>query len=156
MTTTLILPMTLGSTRWPVLHGRPGLVPLFLLAALAVLVPGAAREDSRSGSTQELPSSRTLLRSTVIAAVTTLVLLITVVLPAEYGIDPTGNGQVLGLTRMGEIEVALAQDAAEAAAVESANAVSAASGPTSAAVGAAVGAHDGCRIRAHIGRTCES
>lgn len=30
--------MTLGSTRWRVLHGRPGLVALFLLAALAVLV----------------------------------------------------------------------------------------------------------------------
>src|SRR5687768_7059955 len=88
-------------------------------------IPDAGREDSRSGSTQELPSSRTLLRSTAIAAVTALVLLITVVLPAEYGVDPTGIGRVLGLTRMGEIKVALAKEAAAAAAADSVNAGSA-------------------------------
>ena len=32
-------------------------------------------------------------------------------MPAEYGIDPTGIGGLLGLKRMGEIKVALAQDA---------------------------------------------
>ncbi|HEU0076657.1 MAG TPA: hypothetical protein VFQ76_03350, partial [Longimicrobiaceae bacterium] len=51
----------------------------------------------------ELPSSRALLRSTAIAAATAAVLLVTVVLPAEYGVDPTGVGRVLGLTEMGEI-----------------------------------------------------
>jgi hypothetical protein len=39
----------------------------------------------------ELPSSRTLLRSTLIAAAVAAVLLVTVVLPAEYGVDPTGS-----------------------------------------------------------------
>ena len=34
-------------------------------------------------------------------------LLITTVLPAEYGIDPTGVGRALGLARMGEIKVSL-------------------------------------------------
>ena len=64
-----------------------------------------------------LPTPRTLLRSTVIALATAAVLLITVVLPAEYGVDPTGVGQVLGLKRMGEIKVALALEAeADAAA----------------------------------------
>jgi hypothetical protein len=39
------------------------------------------------------------------------------VLPAEYGVDPTGIGKVLGLTRMGEIKRQLANEAdAEAAA----------------------------------------
>jgi hypothetical protein len=67
----------------------------------------------------ELPSSRHLLRSTAIAAATALVLLVTVVLPAEYGVDLTGVGRVLGLTRMGEIKVALAKEAAAATAADS-------------------------------------
>ena len=33
------------------------------------------------------------------------------VLPAEYGIDPTGVGRALGLTQMGEIKVQLAEEA---------------------------------------------
>jgi hypothetical protein len=68
----------------------------------------------------ELPSSRTLLRSTLIAAAVAVVLLITVVLPAEYGVDPTGIGRVLGLKQMGEIKMSLAQEAAEAEAAEAA------------------------------------
>ncbi len=67
-----------------------------------------------------LPTPRTLLRSTVIALATAAVLLITVVLPAEYGVDPTGVGQVLGLKRMGEIKVALALEAEADAAADAA------------------------------------
>src|SRR5688572_21365851 len=59
----------------------------------------------------ELPSSKQLLRSTVIAIVVATLLLVTVVLPSEYGIDPTGVGRVLGLTKMGEIKTALAAEA---------------------------------------------
>ncbi|SAI65469.1 Uncharacterised protein [Bordetella ansorpii] len=59
----------------------------------------------------ELPSSAQLLRSTAIAAGVAVVLLVTTVLPGEYGIDPTGAGRVLGLTSMGEIKVQLAQEA---------------------------------------------
>jgi hypothetical protein len=62
----------------------------------------------------ELPSSRTLLRSTLIAAAVAAVLLVTVVLPAEYGVDPTGVGRVIGLTEMGEIKMELAREAAAA------------------------------------------
>ena len=68
----------------------------------------------------DVPSSRTLLRSTMIAAGVAVHLLITVVLPAEYGVDPTGVGRVLGLTEMGEIKVALAKEAAAADSVEAA------------------------------------
>jgi hypothetical protein len=68
----------------------------------------------------DVPSSRTLLRSTLIAAGVALVLLITVVMPAEYGVDPTGVGRLLGLTEMGEIKVALAKEAAAADSVEAA------------------------------------
>ena len=59
----------------------------------------------------ELPSSKQLLRSTAIALIVATVLLVTVVLPSEYGIDPTRIGRVLGLTKMGEIKTTLAAEA---------------------------------------------
>lgn len=71
----------------------------------------------------ELPSSRTLLRSTLIAAGVALLLLVTVVMPAEYGVDPTGIGRVLGLKEMGEIKQSLAAEAAADEAADSALAV---------------------------------
>ena len=60
----------------------------------------------------ELPSSKQLLRSTILAAISAVALLIAVVLPAEYGIDPTGVGRVLRLTEMGDIKQQLAAEAA--------------------------------------------
>ena len=60
----------------------------------------------------ELPTSRQLLRSTVIAVGVAAALLVTVVMPSEYAIDPTGVGRVLGLTQMGEIKKTLAEEAA--------------------------------------------
>ncbi len=59
----------------------------------------------------ELPSAAQLLRSTIIAILAAAVLLVTVVLPAEYAIDPTGIGRVLRLTEMGEIKQQLAAEA---------------------------------------------
>ena len=59
----------------------------------------------------ELPSSKQLLVSTVIAIIIAAVLLVTVVLPSEYGIDPTRIGRLLGLTQMGEIKMKLAEEA---------------------------------------------
>ena len=66
------------------------------------------------------PTARALLRSTAVAIAVAAVLLVTVVLPAEYGIDPTGIGRPLGLTRMGEIKVALALEAEADAAADAA------------------------------------
>lgn len=60
----------------------------------------------------ELPSAARLLKSTAIAAVAALVILVTIVLPAEYGVDPTRVGSVLGLTEMGRIKMQLAEEAA--------------------------------------------
>lgn len=60
----------------------------------------------------DLPSTARLIRSTIIAGVASLVILVTIVLPSEYGIDPTRVGSLLGLTPMGEIKVQLAQEAA--------------------------------------------
>lgn len=61
----------------------------------------------------ELPTTKQLVRSTFIALGTAIVLLITVILPAEYAIDPAGIGRALGLTEMGEIKAQLAQEAEE-------------------------------------------
>jgi hypothetical protein len=66
----------------------------------------------------ELPTSRQLLRSTVIAVGVAAALLVTVVMPSEYAIDPTGAGRVLGLTQMGELKLILAEEAAADAAVQ--------------------------------------
>ncbi|AZZ92188.1 hypothetical protein EUZ85_16245 [Hahella sp. KA22] len=49
------------------------------------------------------PSSKTLFKATAIAMVVGAGLLVTTVLPAEYGIDPTGVGGYLGLTQLNAI-----------------------------------------------------
>lgn len=60
----------------------------------------------------DLPSTQRLVRSTIIAAVSACAILVTVVLPSEYGIDVTGLGRLTGLTAMGEIKMQLAEEAA--------------------------------------------
>ena len=60
---------------------------------------------------EELPSAGRLLRSTILAALAAAAILVTIVLPSEYGLDPTGAGRVLGLTEMGEIKMQLAAEA---------------------------------------------
>ncbi|GGK62814.1 transmembrane anchor protein [Amphritea balenae] len=67
--------------------------------------------NANISDTQQLPTSGQLIRSTLIALVMAIVLLITVVMPAEYAIDPTGIGRMLGLTQMGEIKEQLAEEA---------------------------------------------
>lgn len=64
----------------------------------------------------ELPSSKQLMKSTILAVIAAIVLLFTVVLPAEYGIDPTGVGKILRLTEMGQVKQQLAEEAAADAA----------------------------------------
>ena len=60
----------------------------------------------------ELPSLAQLRRSALVAVIGAVLILVAVVLPAEYGIDPTNAGRMLGLTEMGEIKQEL-QDEAE-------------------------------------------
>lgn len=60
----------------------------------------------------DLPSIGKLVKSTILAVVLAGIILVTAVLPAEYGIDPTGVGELLGLKRMGDIKVSLAREAA--------------------------------------------
>lgn len=56
---------------------------------------------------KDLPTSAQLLKSTVIAIIVAIILLVMVILPAEYGTDPTGVGKQLGLKEMGEIKMSL-------------------------------------------------
>lgn len=66
-----------------------------------------------SPAQQPLPSTAKLLKATAIAAAVAAVLLVTTVMPAEYGIDPTGVGAKLGLTTLAAID---ADDGDEASA----------------------------------------
>ena len=61
---------------------------------------------------EDLPTKAQLRRSTIIAATGAVAIGVMVYLPAEYGTDPTGVGNVLGLTEMGEIKQQLAAEAA--------------------------------------------
>lgn len=61
---------------------------------------------------EDLPSKAQLLRASIAAVIGAVVILVTVYLPAEHAIDPTGVGRVIGLTEMGEIKRELAEEAA--------------------------------------------
>lgn len=54
---------------------------------------------------QHTVSSKTLVKASVSATIVAAIALVTLILPAEYNIDPTGVGQKLGLT-----EIALASE----------------------------------------------
>lgn len=67
--------------------------------------------NSERPSQAELPSTAQLIKSTILALIAAAVILVTIVLPAEHAIDPTGIGRVLKLTEMGEIRLQLAAEA---------------------------------------------
>jgi len=69
-------------------------------------------QDIHAPAPGELPTARQLNRATAIAAGVAAILLVTVVLPAEFGIDPVRTGRLLGLTEMGAMKRAAAQSAA--------------------------------------------
>lgn len=90
----------------------------------------------------ELPTTGKLLRSTALAAGVAGLLLATAVLPAEYGVDPTRVGSVLGLTEMGRIKRQLAAesaaDARAAAAAAGSASLPAAADPVAAPAGGSI------------------
>jgi len=65
-----------------------------------------------------LPSSRRLLAATGAAAVAAALLLVVAVLPAEYGIDPTGIGNRLGLLALARTAAPPPRSSMDAAGVE--------------------------------------
>ncbi|MEQ8659157.1 MAG: transmembrane anchor protein [Hyphomicrobiales bacterium] len=60
---------------------------------------------------EDLPSKKSLFRSTIIASIGAAFIAVAVYLPAEHAIDPTGIGSVLGLTQMGIIKQELEAEA---------------------------------------------
>ena len=83
--------------------------------------------------TNQTPSSRKLLLATVGAAFAAVVLLLTIVLPAEYGIDPLGTGRMLGLSKLAEAKAEPATTAEQTVAPVAAADVATAAVPASAA-----------------------
>lgn len=67
--------------------------------------------NSPQPTAEDLPSSYQLIKSTIIALISAIGILFTIVLPSEYGIDPTGIGELLGLKSMGDIKVSLKKEA---------------------------------------------
>jgi hypothetical protein len=67
--------------------------------------------NAHKPSENDLPTSSQLLRSTIIALFVAFALLLCIVIPAEYGTDPTGVGEFLGLKKMGEIKASLEKEA---------------------------------------------
>ncbi len=76
--------------------------------------------NSQKPRLEDLPTTGQLLRATALAIVAAGAILIAVVLPSEYAIDPTGVGRQLGLTEMGEVKAQLAEEATRDAANEAA------------------------------------
>ncbi len=79
-------------------------------------------------SVPEGPSSASLRRASLVALLIAAVLAVTAVLPAEYGVDPTGIGRRIGLTQMGRLKQELAKEAIEDARADSVAAAAADSG----------------------------
>ena len=50
----------------------------------------------------ESPAGKRIALSALLAGLVALLVLVTVVLPAEYGVDPTGFGSVIGVTQMSQ------------------------------------------------------
>ncbi len=59
---------------------------------------------------QPLPSKAELIRATIVALAVAILLLITTILPAEYGVDPLGAGKVLGLDKLNVASTATAAE----------------------------------------------
>lgn len=72
----------------------------------------ASAKSRKFSSTNYCPGSscRRIVKSTVVSVVAAAALLVTVVMPPEYGIDPTGIGSVMGLTEMVEIKTQRAEE----------------------------------------------
>ena len=58
---------------------------------------------SEISQTEGRPSAARIVGATLAALLVAIVILVTAVLPAEYGIDPLGTGRLLGLVQLAEV-----------------------------------------------------
>lgn len=94
-------------------------------------------------ASQPLPSTRQLLKATVVAMGVASTLLVTTILPAEYGIDPTGIGSRLGLNVLASTAKAAELDAPPPAPTGNASAKDAANAALASKAIVAFGKSDG-------------
>ncbi|WP_338503180.1 transmembrane anchor protein [Sphingomonas kaistensis] len=66
--------------------------------------------NSQRPSLDDLPTANQLAKATVLSLTAAAAILVAMVLPAEYAIDPTGVGRTLGFTQMGELKAQLAEE----------------------------------------------
>lgn len=85
-------------------------------------------QDISNMNREGLPSSKSLFKATGVAAVIGGVVLVTTILPAEYGIDPTGLGKMMGLTVLSQANAAESAQP-EAAPASSGNLLALPAGP---------------------------
>lgn len=87
------------------------------------LNPAYAPQTGQSGHIEGVQvTAGGLMRATLGSALAAAIILVFFWLPAEYGVDPTGVGRVLGLTQMGEIKQQLYAEGATEEAVLAAKA----------------------------------
>ena len=65
--------------------------------------PESPSADSGSTGSGAAPAMGTLAKATAIALVAAAIILVTLVLPAEYGIDPLGTGATTGLIGLSQV-----------------------------------------------------
>ena len=65
----------------------------------------------KNPTSEEQPSKKQLFKSLILGLITALIIFLTIILPAEYAIDPTGIGKKIGLQEMGIIKKELAEEA---------------------------------------------
>lgn len=66
--------------------------------------PAVSSTQGQVSSAQMQTTAGGLLLSTIIAGIAALAILVLFWFPAEYGVDFTGAGRVMGLTQMGELK----------------------------------------------------
>lgn len=72
--------------------------------------------DTTGNTTSSGPSGKTILKAAALTFIGALIVTVLFVLPAEYGVDPTGVGKITGLTRL----AGAGEDTAGAAAADAA------------------------------------
>jgi hypothetical protein len=89
--------------------------------------------NNQSGSNVVIEhDARSIVKGLIVALIVGVIVVVTIIWPAEYGKDPTGIGALLGLTRMSAEELAAVETTPVELSVESSSAYAAAVESTSA------------------------
>ena len=70
------------------------------------MTPTVTKENEIEVAVYEAPSKQQIVKATAIALGVALIIFLTAVLPAEYGIDPLHTGRALGLMSLAKATAA--------------------------------------------------